>query len=249
MSLSWTWTDGTSFTYTNWASGEASGDGLVMELVKGVQWAPDGTWNDVPESEVKPALCQKDDGVLEAGWETATSLNSVLYLLLDTRSTWTQQNTECRNLGGHLASVPNEETNIFLLSLTTERTFIGGTTPPSSWTWTDGTPFTFERWASGEPSGDGFVIELMKGHGSLPDGTWNDVPESETKHALCQKTDGGQFNTPPPSLLAPAPLTTTNTITVKFRLYYDGVSGAGFLATACCSVQVTTDVSTGEWWL
>ena len=100
VSLQWTWTDETSFTYTNWASGEASGDGLVMELLKGVQWAPDGTWNDVPESEVKHALCQKDDGVLEAGWETARSFNGVLYLLLDTRSTWTQQNTECGNLGG-----------------------------------------------------------------------------------------------------------------------------------------------------
>ena len=43
----------------------------------------------------------------------------------------------------------------------------------------------------------------------------------------------------------PAPLTTTNTITVKFRLYWDGVvgnEGAGFLATVCCSVGVTTDV-------
>ena len=46
----------------------------------------------------------------------------------------------------------------------------------------------------------------------------------------------------------PAPLTTTNTITVKLHLVEeDGVSGAGFLATACCSVNVTTDVSTGEW--
>ena len=45
----------------------------------------------------------------------------------------------------------------------------------------------------------------------------------------------------------PAPLTTTNTITVKLHLYDDGVSGAGFLATACCSVGVTTDVSTSEW--
>ena len=42
----------------------------------------------------------------------------------------------------------------------------------------------------------------------------------------------------------PAPLTTT-TITVKLHLV--GGGGTGFLATACCSVAVTTDVSTGEW--
>ena len=49
----------------------------------------------------------------------------------------------------------------------------------------------------------------------------------------------------------PAPLTSTNTITVKLHIDYNGVSGGGmgFLATACCSVAVTTDVSTGEWWL
>ena len=46
----------------------------------------------------------------------------------------------------------------------------------------------------------------------------------------------------------PAPLTSTNTITVKLHLYDDdGVRSTGFLATACCSVGVTTDVSTGEW--
>ena len=43
----------------------------------------------------------------------------------------------------------------------------------------------------------------------------------------------------------PAPLTTTNTITVKLHLVdYDG-SGTGFLATVCCSVNITTD-ETGE---
>ena len=65
------------------------------------------------------------------------------------------------------------------------------------WTWTDGTSFTYTNWASGEPSGDGPVIELVKGHGSLPDGTWNDVPESEAKHALCQKDNGLPFGTTP----------------------------------------------------
>ena len=42
----------------------------------------------------------------------------------------------------------------------------------------------------------------------------------------------------------PAPLTTTNTITVKLHVVWG--YGAGFLATACCSVAVTTDISTGE---
>ena len=44
----------------------------------------------------------------------------------------------------------------------------------------------------------------------------------------------------------PAPLTTTNTITVKLHLVDFDVSGMGFLATVCCSVDVTTDDSAGE---
>ena len=164
---------------------------------------------------------------------------------METPRPWAQQQYHCNSIGGHLASIPNEETNAFFLSLMKESTFMGGRKVSLQWTWTDGTSFTYMNWASGEPSGDGLVIELVKGHGSLPNGTWNDVPESETKHALCQKTDGDQFNTPPPSTIT---VTTTNTITVKLHLVDDdGVSGTGFLATACCSLAVTTDVSTGEW--
>ena len=45
----------------------------------------------------------------------------------------------------------------------------------------------------------------------------------------------------------PAPLTTTNTITVKIHLVdYDG-SGAAFLATFTGTADVTTDVNTLIW--
>ena len=56
-------------------------------------------------------------------------------------------------------------------------------------------------------------MELVKGHGSLPDGTWNDVPESEAMHALCQKDDGLPFITTTPSPVfttTPPPATTTS---------------------------------------
>ena len=45
----------------------------------------------------------------------------------------------------------------------------------------------------------------------------------------------------------PAPLTTTNTITVKLHLVTGDASGVGFLGTACCSVSVTIDNSAGMW--
>ena len=45
----------------------------------------------------------------------------------------------------------------------------------------------------------------------------------------------------------PAPLTTTNTITVKLQLVDDDGSGAAFLATITGSVDVTTNVNTFIW--
>jgi len=45
----------------------------------------------------------------------------------------------------------------------------------------------------------------------------------------------------------PAPLTTTNTITVKLHLVDDDGSGAAFLATFTGSADVTTDVNTLIW--
>ena len=122
---------------------------------------------------------------------------------METPRTWAQQQYHCNSIGGHLASIPNEETNAFFLSLMKESTFMGGRKVSLQWTWTDGTSFTYMNWASGEPSGDGHVIELVKGYGSLPNGTWNDVPESEAKPALCQRDDGLPFTTitttPPPA--------------------------------------------------
>ena len=141
---------------------------------------------------------------------------------METPRPWAQQQDHCNSIGGHLASVPDEETNNFLLSIMKQRTFIGGQKASLSWTWTDGTSFTYTNWASGEPFGDGLVMELLKGVQWAPDGTWNDVPESEAKPALCQRDDGLPFittTTPSPvSTTTPPPATTissgsTNTCT------------------------------------
>ena len=89
--------------------------------------------------------------------------NGTAYMLLETKRSWAEQQTYCNTFGGQLASIPNVETNNFLLSIIKHRTFIGGSAVPLPWTWTDGTSFTYTNWASGEPSGDGLVMELVKG--------------------------------------------------------------------------------------
>ena len=60
----WTWSDGSALTYTNWGSGQPSGDGAVLEMTFGMGWTDDGTWNDVSTGNLtgtgydKHALCQ-----------------------------------------------------------------------------------------------------------------------------------------------------------------------------------------------
>ena len=104
---------------------------------------------------------------------------------------WTEARQFCTDNGADLASIPDEETNDFVLSLISSRTFIGGVLDSSSgaWTWTDGTLFSFTNWAIGQPSGDGPVLEMAWGVPSwTEDGTWNDLPTSGyPRPALCQK--------------------------------------------------------------
>ena len=101
---------------------------------------------------------------------------------------WTEARNFCTDNGGDLASIPDEETNDFLLSLISSRTFIGGVLDSSTgaWSWTDGTLFSFTKWASHQPSGERrqYVLELTE------DGTWNNLGSDgfqNQRHALCQR--------------------------------------------------------------
>ena len=66
--------------------------------------------------------------------------------------------THCLSIGGDLASSPDNQTNEFLTTLTSEYTWIGGYRSPkgsNSFHWTDGSPWKFTDWASGQPNNIG----------------------------------------------------------------------------------------------
>ena len=50
--------------------------------------------------------------------------------------------------------------------------------------WTDGRPFLPPSWAPGNPSGDGAVLELVRGEG---EGGINDLPHTERRTAVCKQ--------------------------------------------------------------
>ena len=66
----------------------------------------------------------------------------------------------------------------------TSRRFVDSTTqdPSGRWIWTDGRPFLPPSWAPGNPSGDGAVLELVRGEGGI-----NDLPHTERRSAVCQQ--------------------------------------------------------------
>jgi len=95
---------------------------------------------------------------------------------------WEDANFNCNNKRGQLASIPNEETNEFMTFLSpTERTLIGGFATgkapnPDLWTWTDGTPWTYTKWAPDRPNNVGageYCLEMNRDQDQI--GEWNDV--------------------------------------------------------------------------
>ena len=55
----WEWSDGTSWSFTNWASGEPS---HVEEECACQRNTGEGTWNDQPCFALKAFICQKTPG-------------------------------------------------------------------------------------------------------------------------------------------------------------------------------------------
>ena len=103
--------------------------------------------------------------------------------------TWLEARNLCITMGGDLASVPNQETNDFLVLKIRSSAFVGGM-KLGNWTWSDGSAFTYTNWGNGQPSGDGAVFEITFGQDWTDDGTWNDLTTGNlsayNKHALCQ---------------------------------------------------------------
>ena len=93
--------------------------------------------------------------------------------------------------GGELASVPDQATNDFLTTLTSDRAWIGGTDEGSEgdWRWSDGTPWSYDSWKVKEPNNAGgsqhYSVINYKGIGNWDDERgWNKMP------FICQSTPG-----------------------------------------------------------
>ena len=94
---------------------------------------------------------------------------------------------------GDLASIPDQATNVFLTTLSTDNSYIGASDAETegTWKWSDGTPWSFENWGPGEPNNYGgpqmYLAINYKGVG-----LWDDESEFYPRPFFCQY-DLGKF--------------------------------------------------------
>lgn len=88
----------------------------------------------------------------------------------------------CQDRGGYLATVTSDEESQFLydyiLSLELcEYAYLGGTDAAEEgvWVWSNGEPFDYTNWNSGEPNNDLDGEHQMAIHPLLDGGMWNDI--------------------------------------------------------------------------
>ena len=88
---------------------------------------------------------------------------------------------------GDLASIPDQATNEFLTTLSTDISYIGASDAESegTWKWSDGTPWGFQNWAPGEPNNVG-GRQNFASINHMDVGLWDDNFETDTRPFFCQ---------------------------------------------------------------
>ena len=108
---------------------------------------------------------------------------------------WQEARQHCQKAsGGDLASIPDEDTNRFLQTLTMEKAnvWVGGHRSNDNgedWMWSDETPWIFENWFMGMPDYLGGVQTHLS-FNIDESGHWDDDSAFEEKSFLCSRQKG-----------------------------------------------------------
>ncbi|XP_041458722.1 macrophage mannose receptor 1-like isoform X2 [Lytechinus variegatus] len=204
------WTDGTSNDFQNWANGQPdnwkSGEDAVHMRTNEVDA---GKWNDIDGDTTKLAsVCKKpsSDGTsvnppvvptpafdprCGNGWDyDETSQNCYLFKYSEYKS-WLDAREYCQTQGGDLASITSPAEQSYIngrLFFTTENDmWIGGTdfTKEGGWEWTDGSGFGYLNWAPDEPNNVGSSEHCMEIFTKTD--TWNDNQCERQRGFICKK--------------------------------------------------------------
>jgi len=185
----WSWSDTRKWSYTNWATGQTAKTGSICLLVNTTttsanNWYSASCANSQPyickvppnggfytPAPLPPSLPTREPQKCPTGYFPIDSSN-LCYQATQGNTDWTSASTSCVSTGGRLASIPtkaiNDDLSLALLTTGQGNTYWIGLHNPNDgfsnqWTWTDGSPTNFSRWATGEPQSSNSYAYLGPG--------------------------------------------------------------------------------------
>lgn len=147
------WVTGEAFDFTNWCEGEPSGSGqyYAAEHFLEVRHSYDNKWNDTcNQNNNNDGFILEIDNIDSIEPKFTAKYQESEYRIYDVSMTWTEAETFCRSIGGHLAYVKSEEEQVFVAELTKhgERSWyhIGGSfvSDQGDAIWTDWTSINYD---------------------------------------------------------------------------------------------------------
>ncbi|XP_069561856.1 ladderlectin-like [Brachyistius frenatus] len=152
-----------------------------------------------------PATAPKDDQTAKshlvkrsafcsAGW---SKFNGRCFHYIPRPMTWARAEKNCESLGGNLASVHNimeyHEIQRLIMSGSHEykETWIGGSDAQENnmWLWSDGQPFYYSNWCSGEPNNGRWSQHCIQvNYGDMK--CWDDMQCNSRRPSVCVKRNG-----------------------------------------------------------
>ncbi|CAL9682123.1 unnamed protein product [Knipowitschia caucasica] len=211
------YTDGTAADFLPWAPHQPDNFNNAEDCVniKGMDHEYPGKFSDDFCTSTKDFICKKAKGqgpppqppTSGPGWNDkcgswmADPFNDFCYLLnvLSLR-TWAEARADCLHQGGDLVSITDPSEQGFIQAViqqtpTGVSLWMGGhdSVTEGGWEWTDGSPFRYIRWSSGNPDDyDGEdCLSIF-----INDGYWNDDNCENKRGYICKKR--GRTPEPPP---------------------------------------------------
>ncbi|XP_054750997.2 macrophage mannose receptor 1-like [Lytechinus pictus] len=207
----WEYEDGTPYDYRNWGPGEPNNSGNEDCVHLESYFYKVGTWNDHKCDRVYRFICKMPKypgGAYTTpmpitfppsdrcgnGWIFDTSSGNCYKYEMEYRS-WQESDNQCHYEGGRLTSLTNNlETefvqrfaqyyynngiNSFWIGLHSSNLNYG-------FQWSDGAPFAYLNWQSGEPNNAGGedCVEMYANSGR-----WNDLACSNARLGICKRNE------------------------------------------------------------